>query len=78
MAAGEKEQLKLLGIPAHEREIGLSNVPDCEVAVTVKLPVRPPRIVMVDGEAAKVTVAVVGGGGVVAIHAELYLIAPLI
>src|SRR5258708_18192467 len=36
MLAGENEQCKLLGIPAHASEIELLNAPHCGVAVTVK------------------------------------------
>jgi len=61
MVAGENEQLKLLGIPAHERAIGLLNAPDCGFAVTVKRPDWPAGIVMADGDAPKDT----AGPGVV-------------
>jgi hypothetical protein len=80
MVAGEKEQVKLLGIPAHESAIGRLKAPACGVAVMLKLPVRPAAIVRAEGEAAKATVpsaAGTGRGGAVA-HAELYLRAPLI
>jgi hypothetical protein len=54
--AGEKEQLKLLGTPLQESEMGLLNDPDCGVAVTVKLPDFPVGMVTDDGEALKDTV----------------------
>ncbi len=69
MVAGENEQCKLLGIPAHESEIELLNAPDCGVAVTVKCPDWPARMVMSVGEATKDTVA--AGGPVTGTHDEL-------
>jgi hypothetical protein len=78
MVAGEKEQFKLLGIPAHERVMGVLKAPDCEVAVMVKLPVWPTGIVIAEGEAAKATVGAGAGVGGVVVHAELYCRAPLI
>ena len=84
MVAGENEQLKLLGIPAHESAIDVLKAPDCGVAVIVKLPVRPAAMVRAEGDAAKVTLPTaagagtgVGGGGVLT-HVELYGSAPLI
>ena len=72
MEAGEKEQLKLLGIPAHEREIALLNAPDCGFAVTVKRPDCPAGNVTADGDAPKATVGGVAGGvGGAVLHAEL-------
>jgi hypothetical protein len=73
MEAGEKEQLKLLGIPAHEREIALLNAPDCGLAVTVKRPDCPAGIVTEEGDAPKARAGGGGGGGTggVVLHAEL-------
>ena len=56
MATGEKEQLKLLGTPLQESEMGLLNEPECGFAVTVNLPDCPAGMVTDDGEALKVTV----------------------
>ena len=56
MVAGEKEQLKLLGIALQESEMELLNDPDCGFAVTVKFPDCPAGIVADDGEALKETV----------------------
>jgi hypothetical protein len=66
MLAGEKEQLNLAEIPAHDREIALLNAPDCGVAVTVKCPDSPAEILSVEGDAPKDTV-----GGGVALHPAL-------
>ena len=56
MVAGEKAQLNLAGIPAHESEIGTLNAfPDWAFAVTVKPPDAPVAIVTVAGAALKDT-----------------------
>jgi hypothetical protein len=68
MVAGENEQLKLLGIPAHESAIGLLKAPDCGVAVTVKCPDCPAGIVMAEGDAPKLTD---GAGAGAAMHVAL-------
>jgi hypothetical protein len=61
MIAGEKEQLKVLGTPVHDSEMGLFEAPDCAFAVTVRLPDFPAGIVTAVGEAPKDMT--VGGGG---------------
>ena len=53
MVAGEKEQLKLTGIPAQESEIGALNAPACAFAETVNPPFVPAAIVTVAGAALK-------------------------
>src|SRR3977135_1807395 len=55
MAAGEKEQLKPLGIPLQESEMLLLKEPDCGFALTVRLPDCPAGMVTVEGDALKVT-----------------------
>ena len=68
MLAGENEQLKVLGTPVHEREMGLFEAPDCAFAVKVRLPDFPAGIVIAVGEAPKVITVCDGGpeGGTVA------------
>jgi hypothetical protein len=62
MLAGEKEQLKVLGTPEHDSEMGLFEAPDCAFAVTVRLPDFPAGIVIAVGEAPR-DITVGGGGG---------------
>lgn len=74
MVAGENEQFKVLGIPAHESTIGLLNAPDCGVAVIVKRPGWPVETIIEVGEAPKDRVGVgvgVGAGAGAATQAEL-------
>lgn len=71
MVAGEKEQLKLLGRPAQESEIGLVEEPDCALAVTVTFPDCPAGRVMAAGDALKNMVDAGGDGGSTAAQAGL-------
>jgi len=58
MFAGAKLQLNALGRLGHESAIGLSNEPDCGVAVIVKLPDLPAEMFMLAGAAPKDKVGV--------------------
>ena len=70
MAAGENEQLRLLGRLGQESKIGLFEDPDCAVAVTVTLPDFPAGTLTDAGAAPNHTI-VAGGGGAVAGHVGL-------
>jgi hypothetical protein len=63
IVAGENEQLNVLGMPLQLSVSGLLKVPDCGVAVTVKLPAIPAGIVSEPGAALNDKVGVGGGGG---------------
>jgi hypothetical protein len=63
--AGEKEQLRVAGIPGQESAMGVFNDPDCVCAVTVKLAAWPAVIDNVAGDAPKVTT---GGGELFELH----------
>jgi len=67
MVAGEKEQLKVEGIPVHESEMGALKAPDCAFAVSVKPPDPPGVIVTLAGAAVNDTV----GDEELALHEEL-------
>lgn len=60
---GENEQFSVVGRLPQERAMGLLNVPDCDPAETVKVPVCPARIVTDAGEAEKDSDGAGGGGG---------------
>lgn len=67
IVAGEKEQLRVSGIPLQESAMGLLDVPDCIAAVTRMLPDFPNGRLISVGEALKAIVGAAGGvcGGVV-------------
>lgn len=56
MVTGEKEQVRVLGIPLQESEMGLLKDPDCGLALTVRLPAFPAGMVTEEGDALKDTV----------------------
>ena len=56
-AAGENEQLKLLGSSEHAKATELLNEPAWGVTVTVIVPAVPALIVIAEGLAAKVMLA---------------------
>ncbi len=65
IVAGEKEQPNVLGMPLQLSEMGLFNDPDCNFAVTIRLPAIPAGIVRDTGAALNDRVgagAGVGGG----------------
>jgi hypothetical protein len=61
IVAGENKQLNVLGMPLQLSVTGLLKLPDCGVAVTVKVPAIPARIVKDPGAALNDKVG--GGGG---------------
>jgi hypothetical protein len=60
---GEKLQLRVLGSPLHESDIGVLKLPDWVCAVTVKAADVPGETVMALGAAFRLALAVGGGGG---------------
>ena len=63
MDAGEKAQLRMLGMPLQESVMGVSKDPDCVCAVTVKVPDFPDGMMTETGDALKASVGEGGGGG---------------
>lgn len=63
MVAGEKTQLRVLGMPLQESAMELLKVPDCVCTLTVKVPVLPEGMMTDAGDALKDKVGDGGGGG---------------